>query len=165
MKMPSIGTVIGAIAAFVLAYWGWLELSYTYQPPTINSKAEASPTSQYTAIRTAMPISKELTEHPLFVAGRNSSPQITPRPPKPTVNSPRETSNRFPEVILTGVMQHNKQLYALLKNTNTGVLNRVTIGEYVNDWQVSDISADSVLLRQGDNKKNIPLFSFDTTTE
>lgn len=98
----------------------------------------------------------DLVARPLFIPGRKpvDEPDDNAKP-KTTV-----ASETF-DWALNGIYTHNKTLYALFSRTNKKVpkdnFRKITKDGDIDGWKLTEIQYDSVVVSQGDNRKELPL--------
>ncbi|MFO1353060.1 MAG: type II secretion system protein N [Gammaproteobacteria bacterium] len=147
------------LALFCLGMAGVIGVEWLHPPPLVQpltvkpTKPPPVSSEQPVASFKIAPLSEyaEIIERPLFYTSR--------RPEEPEVAEAPAPAPPPEEVALTliGVLVTPQSTTALVQNDETGKVSMLKAGDAVENWQLETIKADSVVLRQGETAKDLPL--------
>lgn len=134
-------------------------------PPRLQLEATASVSTaadQLTAVDSQAPLNialaplenyQEIVERPLFFATRR------PAPPEPeeTAAPADPVSEGDVAMTLIGVVKTPEAEIALVQNDETGKVARLRVGEKIASWQLEQVDANRVVLRKGDQIRELAL--------
>ena len=87
----------------------------------------------------------EISARPLFSASRKPPP-----PPEPEKTADSLAPPPPPPLALVGVILAGAQKIAVIKESGTGQVRNAVTGDEITGWQLTDITADSITLKNGD---------------
>lgn len=93
----------------------------------------------------------EVVERPLFTQNR------LPAPPEAQADTPAQKPGQQFAYDLSGIVITASQQMALLRNTRTREIRQVRLGETIDGWEVTAISADQVILSRGQDTQALKL--------
>ena len=145
---------LGGLAALAL-FW---QVRYPPQPPVVRSapppELPAAPPLE--PFRLAPPgYYNPITARPLFIADRRPEP---PPPPEDAALPEKPPPGPEQKFMLFGVMIAPGAQAALLRLEEPGAKTaRVKVGDMIGEWRLDQISAEGVVLRKGEETREVPL--------
>ncbi|MDH5748310.1 MAG: hypothetical protein OEY85_03270 [Rhodospirillales bacterium] len=93
----------------------------------------------------------EVVERPLFAQNRR------PAPPGASVDAPAPKTGQQFAYGLSGIVISSGQQMALLSHMRTKEIRQIRLGETVDGWKVTEISADQVILKRNEEIQSLRL--------
>lgn len=145
---------LGGLAALAL-FW---QVRYPPQPPVVRAAAppELPAAPPLEPFRLAPPgYYNPITARPLFIADRRPEP---PPPPEDAALPEKPPPGPEQKFMLFGVMIAPGAQAALLRLEEPGAKTaRVKVGDMIGEWRLDQISAEGVVLRKGEETREVPL--------
>ncbi len=162
MNSKLIGLLVSACISLCLIIAGeWLYASYM-QHRLLTSIISAKPQDYKTEELPEIELTKQpeesyvdLVARPLFIKGRRPVDE-----PSPEKEQAAAKSDSF-DWQLTGIYSTTKTVSALFSRPKTKLAKdhtrKITVGDSIDGWELTDINKDRVILKQGSNEKELPL--------
>lgn len=100
----------------------------------------------------------EISERPLFVAGRRPPENLTPAQ-KPS-NQAKKAPSRAPDFVLSAIVRERGRWIALIGTHRNSEPVQVEVGSVVAGWEVEQIEIEGIVLRQGERTTQLSLRSY-----
>lgn len=97
----------------------------------------------------------EISERPLFVAGRRPPENLTPAQKPP--NQAKQAPNRASDFVLSAIVRERGRWIALIGTRRNSEPVQVEVGSVVAGWEVEQIEIEGIVLRQGERTTQLSL--------
>jgi len=99
----------------------------------------------------------EIIERPLFFDDRKPYVYVEPEKKQPDTKKKKTTPKKNEQYSLSAIMITSEKKLAIIQSGREKSLQRIALGESIDGWKIENIEPHSVLLKKGNESKNLTL--------